>query len=174
MGAISALIMFLNIPLPFLPPNLRLDISDLPALVAGVMFNPVAGIAVIAIKNLLHLALTAAYDPIGVTANFFAGLFYVFPVTFLYYKYRSKKSIWSGLILGTIAMSAAMAVLNYFVFLPAYSWFMGWEVLSPSVKQNTILAGILPFNLIKGTFIGIIFFILFIRLKNWFEKKGGT
>ncbi|MFC4404807.1 ECF transporter S component [Gracilibacillus xinjiangensis] len=171
MGTISAILMFINFPIPFLPPYLRLDLSDLPAFIAGLMFNPVAGAAVLAIKNILYLALTAIYDPIGATANFLAGLFYVVPVTFLYYKYNSKKSVWVGLILGTIFMTLGMSVLNYFVFLPAYSIFMGWEELSKTVKQNTVLAGILPFNLIKGIIVGMVYYFIFLRLKKWIEKK---
>ncbi|KAB8131834.1 ECF transporter S component [Gracilibacillus oryzae] len=171
MGTISAVLMFINVPLPFLPPYLRLDISDLPALIAGIMFNPFAGVAVLVIKNLLHLLLTAIYDPIGAAANLLAGLLLVFPVSFLFYKYKSKKSVLIGVILGTVLMTTGMSVLNYYVILPAYSMFMGWEEMTDSVKQSTVLAGIMPFNLIKGIFAGTIFYLIFLRLRKWIEKK---
>ncbi|SFM48138.1 Riboflavin transporter FmnP [Gracilibacillus orientalis] len=173
MGTISVLLMFLNFPLPFpfIPAYLRIDVSDIPALIAGIIFSPVAGVVVVAIKNILYVLITAISDPIGALANFFAGMFYVVPVSFMYMKYRSMKSVLIGLGIGTLLMTIGLTVLNYFLFIPAYSLFMGWEEMSESVKRTTVLVGILPFNLIKGIIVGIIFALIFTKLKNWIQKK---
>ncbi|MGN8645252.1 ECF transporter S component [Gracilibacillus sp. HCP3S3_G5_1] len=173
MGTISVLLIFLNFPLPFpfIPAYLRIDISDIPALIAGIIFSPIAGVAVVAIKNVLYVLVTAISDPIGAVANFFAGMFYVLPVSFMYMKYRTMKSVLIGLGFGTLLMTVGLSVLNYFLFIPAYSWFMGWEEMSESVKRTTVLLGILPFNLIKGIIVGIVFALIFSKLKNWIQKK---
>ncbi len=173
MGTISVLLMFLNFPLPFpfIPAYLRIDVSDIPALIAGIIFSPVAGVVVVAIKNILYVLVTAISDPIGALANFFAGMFYVVPVSFMYMKYRSMKSVLIGLGIGTLLMTIGLTVLNYFLFIPAYSLFMGWEEMSESVKRTTVLVGILPFNLIKGIIVGTIFALIFTKLKNWIQKK---
>ncbi len=173
MGTISVLLMFLNFPLPFpfIPAYLRIDVSDIPALIAGIIFSPVAGVVVVAIKNILYVLVTAISDPIGALANFFAGMFYVVPVSFMYMKYRSMKSVLIGLGIGTLLMTIGLSLLNYFLFIPAYSWFMGWEEMSESVKRSTVLVGILPFNLIKGIIVGIVFALIFTKLKNWIQKK---
>ncbi|MGP4040557.1 ECF transporter S component [Gracilibacillus sp. D59] len=173
MGTISVLLMFLNFPLPFpfIPAYLRIDVSDIPALIAGILFSPVAGVVVVAIKNVLYVLVTAISDPIGALANFFAGMFYVVPVSFMYMKYRSMKSVLIGLGIGTLLMTIGLSILNYFLFIPAYSWFMGWEEMSKDVKLNTVLIGILPFNLIKGIIVGTIFALIFTKLKNWIQKK---
>ncbi|QGH34259.1 ECF transporter S component [Gracilibacillus salitolerans] len=173
MGTISVLLMFLNFPLPFpfIPAYLRIDVSDIPALIAGIIFSPVAGVVVVAIKNILYVLVTAISDPIGALANFFAGMLYVVPVSFMYMKYRSMKSVLIGLGIGTLLMTIGLTLLNYFLFIPAYSWFMGWEEMSESVKRSTVLVGILPFNLIKGIIVGIVFALIFTKLKNWIQKK---
>ena len=173
MGTISVLLMFLNFPLPFpfIPAYLRIDVSDIPALIAGVIFSPVAGVVVVAIKNILYVLVTAISDPIGALANFFAGMFYVVPVSFMYMKYRSMKSVLIGLGIGTLLMTIGLSLLNYILFIPAYSWFMGWEEMSESVKRSTVLVGILPFNLIKGIIVGVVFALIFTKLKNWIQKK---
>ncbi|WP_231735265.1 ECF transporter S component [Gracilibacillus massiliensis] len=173
MGTISVLLMFLNFPLPFpfIPAYLRIDVSDIPALIAGTMFSPVAGVLVVAIKNILYLLLTAISDPIGALANFFAGMFYIVPVSFLYLKHGTMKSVLNGIVLGTIFMTLGLSILNYFLFIPAYSWFMGWEEMSESVKLSTVLVGILPFNLIKGVIVGIVFAIIFTKLQKWIKKQ---
>ena len=43
LGALSAVLMVLEIPLPFAPAYMKFDISDLPALFAGFFLGPVSG-----------------------------------------------------------------------------------------------------------------------------------
>ncbi|MFZ3576804.1 ECF transporter S component [Virgibacillus sp. DJP39] len=172
LGTISFLLFFLNFPVPFLPtPYLKIDFSDVPALIAALIFSPLAGVAVEAIKNLLYLVLSGSGEPIGVTANFLSGVLFIVPVAILYHKYKGVKSIVSGLITGTIIMAVTMSVLNYFVILPAYAWFMGWGTMSDSVKFFTVYAGVLPFNVIKGIVVGMLFVPLFIKMRSWIEQK---
>ncbi|NWO13340.1 ECF transporter S component [Virgibacillus sp.] len=172
LGTISLLLFFLNFPLPLLPAFLKIDFSDVPALMASFIFSPVAGVLVVAIKNLLYLAVSGAADPIGVLANFIAGMMFVVPVSMLYHKFKGVKSIVSGLVTGTIVMAVGMSVLNYFVFLPAYAWFMGWEDMSnTAIKWGIVSAGILPFNIIKGIIVGLLFVPLYVKLRAWVEEK---
>lgn len=170
LGTISLVLFFLNFPLPFLPPYLKIDFSEVPALIAALIFSPVAGIIVIGVKNLLYLAVSGAGDPIGVIANFVAGIMFVVPVALIYHKFKGVKSIVSGLVSGTIIMAIGMSVLNYVFILPAYSWFMGWE-MAEQVKWISVIAGVLPFNVIKGIVVGLLFVPLFIKMRGWIEQK---
>lgn len=171
LGTISLVLFFLNFPLPFLPPYLKIDFSEVPALMAGLIFSPIAGVIVVAVKNLLYLAVSGAGDPIGVAANFLAGLMFVLPVSIFYHRFKKGvKSVVSGLVTGTIIMTIGMSVLNYFIVLPAYGWFMGWE-MTPEVIWSSVLIGVLPFNAIKGIIVGILFVPLFIKMKNWVEQQ---
>jgi len=170
LGTISLVLFFLNFPLPFLPPYLKIDFSEVPALIAAFIFSPIAGVIVIGVKNLLYLAVSGAGDPIGVIANFLAGVMFVVPVAFLYHKYKGVKSIVSGLISGTVIMALGMSVLNYIFILPAYGWFMGWE-MTEQVKWISVIAGVLPFNAIKGIIVGLLFVPLFIKMRSWIEQK---
>lgn len=170
LGTISLVLFFLNFPLPFLPPYLKIDFSEVPALIAAFIFSPIAGIIVIGVKNLLYLAVSGAGDPIGVIANFLAGVMFVVPVAFLYHKYKGVKSIISGLVSGTVIMALGMSVLNYVFILPAYGWFMGWE-MTEQVKWISVIAGVLPFNAIKGIIVGLLFVPLFIKMRSWIEQK---
>lgn len=172
LGSISLVLFFLNFPLPFLPPYLKIDFSEVPALIAALIFSPIAGVIVEAVKNLLYLAVSGAGDPIGVASNFLAGVMFVVPVALLYHGYKGTKSVISGLVTGTIVMALGMSVLNYFVILPAYAWFIGApEMAGDTAKWIAVIAGILPFNLIKGVIIGALFVPLFIKMKAWIEQK---
>lgn len=170
LGTISLVLFFLNFPLPFLPSYLKIDFSDVPALMASLIFSPMAGVIVVAIKNVLYLAISGAGDPIGVIANFLAGAMFVIPVSMLYHRFKGVKSVVSGLVTGTLIMAVGMSVLNYFIILPAYGKFMGWD-MTEQFKWFSVYAGVLPFNIIKGIIVGLLFVPLFIKMKSWIEQK---
>ncbi|QKY71664.1 ECF transporter S component [Lentibacillus sp. CBA3610] len=172
LGTISLVLFFINFPLPFLPPYLKIDFSEVPALIAALIFSPMAGVIVEGIKNLLYLLVSGASDPIGVAANFLAGVMFIVPVAMLYHRFKGIKSIISGLVTGTIVMALGMSVLNYYVILPAYAWFIGApEMAGATAKWIAVSAGVLPFNLIKGVIVGLLFVPLFIKMKAWIEQK---
>ncbi|MFC0301033.1 ECF transporter S component [Virgibacillus soli] len=171
LGTISFLLIFLNFPLPLLPPYLKIDFSEIPALLAALIFSPMAGIAVEAIKNILYLAIGTG-EPVGVAANFLAGILFIVPAAVLYHKYKGVKSIISGLVTGTIIMAIAMSVLNYLVILPIYAWFMGMEDMKiESVKRFAVLYGVLPFNLLKGIIVALVFVPIYTKTRTWIEQK---
>jgi len=170
LGTISHVLFFISFPLPLLPPYLKVDFSDVPALIAGLIFSPLAGIIVVFMKNVLYFVASGATDPFGVAANFIAGTLYIFPVAYLYHKYRGVKSIISGLVIGTIGMTVVMSILNYLFILPAYAWLMGME-MNETIKWASVVGGVLPFNFVKGLIVGMLFVPVFIKLKQWIDEK---
>lgn len=174
LGTISFLLFFLNFPIPFLPPYLKIDFGDVPALIAALIFSPLAGIIVIAIKNGLYLV-AGGGNIVGVIANFLAAAMFVTPVAILYHRYKGVKSIVSGLVTGTVIMAVGMSILNYLIILPVYVLFMGMEdMATESAKRFAVLFGILPFNIIKGIIVGALFVPLFIKMRSWIEEKQAT
>src|SRR5699024_5124778 len=105
LGTMSLVLFFISFPLPLLPPYLKVDFSDIPALIAGMIFSPAAGVLVVFLKNAMYFVAKGATDPVGVVANFVAGTLYVFPVAYLYRKYSGMKSIVAGLVIGTVVMA---------------------------------------------------------------------
>lgn len=170
LSTISLVIFFISFPLPFLPPYLKVDFSEIPALIAAIVFSPLAGIVVVFIKNVLYFLLTGATDPVGVVANFIAGTIFILPVAMFYNKFRSLKSVVIGLAIGAVAMTVIMGVLNYIIVLPTYALLMGWE-MDATAKFMLVIGGVLPFNLIKGLLIGVIFVPLFIKLEQWVRQR---
>ena len=69
LSAIAFVLTFIKFPIPFLPPYLTLDFSDVPSLLATFTFGPVAGIIVALVKNLLNYLFNMG-DPVGPFANF--------------------------------------------------------------------------------------------------------
>ena len=56
LSAVAFVLMFIEVPIPMLIPSfVKLDISDLPALLGSFALGPVYGVVVELIKNLLHI-----------------------------------------------------------------------------------------------------------------------
>ncbi|TKC19756.1 ECF transporter S component [Robertmurraya kyonggiensis] len=173
LSSIGFVLMLLNFPLPPFPKFLMVDFSDIPALIAALIFGPVAGILVELFKNILDYVITSSETgiPVGHISNFIAGILFVVPTYYIYEKLKTKKGMTYALVAGTVIMAIVMSVLNYFVFLPAYTLFMGFPAMSGDETRQMIVAGILPFNIVKGIIISIVFILLFSRMSTWIGKQ---
>ncbi len=173
LSGISYLLMWLSFPLPLLPPYLSVDFSDVPALLAAILFGPVAGITVEAIKNLLHYMVQGSMTgvPVGQLANFTAGVLFILPTYYIFKKIRTTKGLGIGLAAGTISMAVIMSILNYYIFLPAFAFFLNIDSGSTSVVIKSIVYGILPFNIIKGLIVTLLFLLLYKKLSFWLDRQ---
>ncbi|MBY0122549.1 ECF transporter S component [Bacillus sp. S/N-304-OC-R1] len=174
LSSISYVLMLLNFPLPPFPQFLMIDFSDIPALIAALIFGPLAGILVEFIKNVLDYFMTGSATgvPVGHISNFVAGTLFVLPTYFVYNKLKTKKGMTFGLVAGTFIMAAVMSVLNYFIILPAYTFFLNAPAMSAPEMRTMIVTGILPFNIVKGFIITIVFMLIFARMSTWINKQG--
>ncbi|MBT9259308.1 MAG: ECF transporter S component [Clostridiales bacterium] len=158
MGALGFLLMYLHMALGIFPPYLTYDPGDLPPLLLGLFLGPGAGMGAEVIKNVLHLLL-AGGTPIGTMANLAAGLTFVGTTAFWW-----RRRLWGGLpmamALGVLLTSLVMALLNGFIFLPA------WGVPKEAVWTLAKTA-IFPFNLVKFTLTSILGGILWTFVKPW-------
>ncbi|HZK23004.1 MAG TPA: ECF transporter S component, partial [Atopostipes sp.] len=145
---------------PLLPwaPFLKIDFSDIPVVLGMYIFGPLSGIAIAAVRSLLSYVMTGgeAGFPIGDTAAFIATLSYTLPV---YYIIRNRaanmKTVLMASSVGTVSLTTVLALLNWLVIAPLYIYVMGFSV-GPMREYLTI--SVIPFNLLKGAFVSIIFF----------------
>lgn len=167
LSSIAYLLMLLNFPLPLFPNFLFVDFSDIPALIAALIFGPIAGILVELFKNVLNYLATGSQTgiPVGHIANFLAGIVFVLPTYYVYNRLKTKKGMTLALIAGTIIMAVVMSILNYVIILPAYTVLMGFPDM-----RNLVVPAILPFNLLKGIMMSVIFMLLFVRMQAWINK----
>ncbi|WP_312474398.1 ECF transporter S component [Neobacillus sp.] len=167
LSSIAYLLMLLNFPLPPFQNFLLVDFSDIPALIAALIFGPIAGILVEFFKNVLNYIATGSQTgiPIGHIANFLAGILFILPTYYVYNKIKTRKGMTFALILGTMTMAVMMSVLNYFFILPAYTAILHYPDL-----RNYVVPGILPFNILKGVAMSFVFMLLFTRMQAWINK----
>ncbi len=173
LSSISYVLMLLNFPLPPFPKFLMVDFSDIPALIAALIFGPAAGILVEFLKNTLDYFMTGSDTgvPVGHVANFVAGVLFILPTYYIYRRMKSNKGMTFALVAGTTSMAILMSVLNYYVFLPAYTLFLNMPAMSGPETRAMIVAGVLPFNFVKGLLMSVIFMLIFTRMKTWIERQ---
>ena len=165
LSAIAYIAMFLEFPIPIFPAFLKLDISDIPALIGGFAISPIAGILIQFIKNLIHFITTTSTGGVGELGNFIVGSAYVFAASYIYKKHHNKKGALIGCAVGTIAMTIAGGIFNLYVLLPFYSKIMPVEAIVAMGSAITnlihdlpslVLYGIVPFNIFKGIVVSVI------------------
>ena len=168
LSALSCVLMYLEFSVPLVPSFLKLDFSDLPALIASFAFGPVSGVVVALVKNLIHLPMTTTGGA-GELANFLLCVCFVVPAGLLYRLVKGKKGALVGSLGGTVLMALVSLPVNYYITYPVYTSFMPMEAilgmyqaLNPVVTDlwSALLMFNLPFNLFKGLLnVGITFAI---------------
>lgn len=135
--------------------------------------GPIAGIAVELIKNILHWFLSGSPTgvPVGEIANFATGLLFILPIYYIFTKFKSTKGLLGGFIAGTVSMAIGMSLLNYFIFLPMYTYFLNMTPVTGDALYKMIVLGILPFNILKGVILTIVSIMLYSRMKNWISQQ---
>lgn len=179
LGAAATILMFLSFGLPILPNYLKVDFSEMPALLASFSLGPAYGAAVCLIKNLVNISATTT-GGVGELCNFLIGVLFVVPAGLLYRRRPSRKTALIGMIVGALVMSAGSILVNYYIVYPAY--LLAWpedavvgmySAIVPAV--DSIFKGILVFNLpltfVKAALDAVITFILYKRLSPILKGK---
>lgn len=182
LSVLALLFMFIEVPLPIFPSFLKIEVSDIPAVVGAIIYGPLAGVVIELVKNLLHGVLMTSTGFVGELANFIVGSAFVIPIGLIYNRTNIKFKLLVSSILGIILMVIAAAVGNYFVFLPLYEKVMGWNLNDfvamgaainssiTSVKSLVILS-IAPFNVLKGVIVSVVITVIIKPLSSIIEKE---
>lgn len=163
LSAIAVMLMYFDFPIPFLPfPWLKIDLSDIPALIGGFAFGPIAGVVIELLKNLLILIVKGTGTGfVGEMANFIIGASLVFPAAWIYHKNKSKKTAFLGMLVGSLAMQVIGIIANVYFLLPAYGMPM-----TPAEALNYITVGLVPFNGVKSIMVCGITYVVYKKVAN--------
>ena len=174
LSTVAFLLMFIEFPVPALiPAFVKLDISDLPELLAAFSLGPLYGVLVTFLKNLLFVVLhgtSSAY--VGELFNFIMGAVFSFSAGFLYQRNKSRKGALLGAVVGALLMAALSVPLNYFVVYPAYvvcyklplDAIVGmYQAIRPSTDGllECLLVFNMPFTFFKGVLDVALCFLIY-------------
>lgn len=172
LAALSCVLMYLEFSVPFVPAFLKMDLSDLPALIASFAYGPVAGVSVGLIKNLVHLPMTTTGGA-GELANFLLCACFVLPAGLVYRFVKGKKGALVGSLTGTVLMALISLPVNYYITYPVYTTIipleaiMGlYQAINPAATTlwRALLMFNLPLNLVKGLLNVAITFVVYKKI----------
>ena len=126
--AVAVILQYLEFPVPmFIPPFVKFDFSDLPAILAAFLVSPVSGVAVCLLKNLIHCAVSQS-AAVGELCNFLLGVFMVVPAWFVYKIRPTKITAAVAMTVGSLAAAGASILLNYYITYPFYQEAYGMPI----------------------------------------------
>lgn len=160
LSAIAFILMYVEIPVIPAFPWLRMDLSDVPALMGAFAFGPLIGVIIELFKNILIILFKGtATGLVGELANFLVGISLVLPASIVYHRKKSKKTAIIGMILGFLSIEVVAILVNMYILLPAFGMHMvGKELI------NYIVFGLIPFNGVKAIIVSFTTFLLYKRL----------
>lgn len=150
LSATAALLMqFVQFPIIPTASYLRFDPSEVPTLLAGVLFGPAAGVLVALLKNVLRVLLFGSSTGwVGPAANFVAVALFVGTASWVYRRRPTTRGLVQGVLLGAVARAVLMVPMLLFFILPA---FFGYSPTDWTTIRGRMLpliwSAFVPFNL---------------------------
>lgn len=164
--------------LPIMPFFLKLEFSDVPAMLASLTMGPVSGVFVCLIKNLFG-CFTTSTGCVGELSNFILSTALVLPAGLIAHKSGKISRAVIGCLVGAVVMAAISIVSNYFLVYPAYSLAMPMDVIVgfyrailPSVDSlmDCLVIFNMPFTFVKGLIAAVVSIILYKKLRPIFNS----
>lgn len=155
MLAAISLVLVVLIRVPFPPmPMLEYDLADVPILIGGFAFGPLAGLALTFVVSFIQAFLLGGNGPIGFFMHLVATGAFVLTSAGIYRKNKTRKYAAIGLLCGTIMMTASMLLWNLLIT-PLFLTVSREEVM------GMLLTIFLPFNLLKAGLNAVITFLTY-------------
>lgn len=175
-SAIAAVLMVIEVPVPFAPPFYGLDLSELPALIGTFAFGPVAGVLIEFCKIVLKIIFkptTTAF--VGELANFVIGCSFLLPASAVYLLHKTKKHAVIAVIAGTLSMTVFGTAFNGIYLLPKFAQLFGLpleQIIAMGTQINGAIGNITtfvvfavaPLNLLKGGLVSVITMLLYKKI----------
>lgn len=157
LASIATVLMYFDFPIVPLFPWLKIDLSEVPALMGGFAFGPMVGGLIVILKVFLRFLIKGTETGfVGEAANIIVGLAVVVPAAWIYNRNKSKKTAIIGMIIGAIVMEIIGVIANVYFLLPAYGIAMDKAQLS-----QYVMVGLLPFNGVKALIISVATYLLY-------------
>jgi len=172
LSAVAYVLMLIDFSVPLMPSFIKMDLSDLPALIGAYALGPVAGVLVCLFKNLLHLLVTRT-GGVGELSNFLLGAVFVFIAGAWYKSHKTRKGAFVAAVLGACAMAVISVFTNYYIVYPVYAAFMpmegiiaAYQAIVPGVKDlwQALLLFNMPFTFVKGMLCTAVSFLIYKRI----------
>lgn len=174
LAAISYLLMFLSFSIIPIVPYMKIDFSDLPILLGMFLLGTAGGIEIALIRSILYFLISgpSISSLIGVSTSFLATLAFCLPLYWLLKDQAAPtvKTMLLSIVISTLSLTIILSLGNWLVITPLYMSVLGMKLSLP--LSQLVLFGVVPFNLIKGSLLGIVFWLIFAKLRTWLNDHS--
>lgn len=182
LGAISAVLMLIEMSVPLVLPFIKMDFSELPIILGGFILGPGAGAGIIVIKILLNFVFNGSTTAgVGEVANFVLSISYMLPSVLIYQRKKTRKWAALSMVIGTVTASIVSVFMNTYVMFPVYgaAFHMPMEeivaigmAVNPAVHDllTLMLFSVFPFNLFKYGVVSVLTFFVYKRLAGFIRN----
>ena len=173
LAAMAVILFYIEIPVVAF---YKLDLSTLPAILAGFAMGPLQGLAVILVKDLVHL-LSTSTSGVGELADFLMSAAFVVPASLIYRSMKTRAGAIRGMAVGSVLMIVAAVLINYQVLmnLPLDVIIGMGAAVFPFIDNTVklVLAITAPFNVLKAFVLSLVTYLLYKRVSPMLHQKGG-
>ncbi len=182
LGAFAFLVMMFEVPIPFFVSFYKLGFDEVVVMIGGFALGPLAAVMIEAIKILLNLLVNSTVTAgVGELSNFLVGCAYVILAAIYYQRHKDKQHAWLALGIGTLCMTIAGTLINYFFILPMYSAMLPLP-MDDLIAAGTALNGNIdslfmfvllmtaPFNFVKATLSSLIVALSYKRVSGLLKR----
>lgn len=180
--AIAVVLQYLEFPVPmFIPPFVKFDFSDLPAILAAFLVSPVSGVVVCLLKNVIHLVVSQSAG-VGELCNFLLGAVMVIPAWLIYKLKPTKAQALIAMICGSLVTAVISIFINYYITYPFYqeAYHMPIDAIIGMYRDLNNGVGSLwdaliwfnmPFTFVKFMIDSLVVFFIYKPLAKAIRKK---
>lgn len=178
-AAISTILMFFEMPLPFMPPFLKVDLSGVPILIMGFMYGPIPAIYVTVIKDIVHM-FSSQTGCVGELADIIVLSSFAVVSSLIFRRNRSTKGVALSVLAGAATITVVGSLANKFMLIPFYSKIMPLQAIidacsavNPMINSLNayVIFGAAPFNLIKGLILSVMTLLLYRKMSSFINSR---
>ena len=182
LAALSFILMLFSFPLPFAPHFMKIDLGDIPALIATFSMGPLYASLVVILKIIIKVIIKGSQTfYVGDLSNIIVGVAFVAISGIIYKRKKSFKNAIISMVLGVVSMTVFATLSNYFFIIPLYAKILKQLIdnfiragakVNPFVNSyaTLIIFAIVPFNLVKGFIEVLVILPLYKKLSPILKK----
>ena len=163
MAALSYIVMVLiKVPVVLF---LKYEPKDVIITIAGFLYGPVSSLVIAVVVGFLEMITVSETGPIGLLMNVISTCAFSCTAALMYKKRHTLKGAVTGLITGSLVMTAVMLLWNYLIT-PIYMGYARADVAA------LLLPAFLPFNLVKAALNSAIILLLYKPVVTVLRRSG--
>lgn len=178
LGALASILFMIEIPVIAV---YKLDLSTIPVLLGAFSMGPLAGLAILLIKDLTGM-LHSSSMCVGELADFIMTAAYVLPAALIYRRWKTRKGAVLSMVIGVLIMVPVSVLVNWGIMFPFYVKVMNYpmsaiigmfKAVIPVIdtEWKVLLIATAPFNLLKGIVLSVMTYLIYKPLSPLLHVK---